>query len=357
MSDGILSQAEIDALLGVGDKGGAGRQVDLEAIGEVARIAVEAGVEALGEMVNAGASARLSGSELGPASDLIDLGPQMAVRVDMRGEFAGKVVYLLSTVHAAGLGEVVLGDAGRASVGAELNPSNAGAFHEAMNTVGSQLATAMSTILMANVEVDVHEPVPFDPSGAWDVFPVGREEQSARCDFHVSLGDYSFDLAVLIPVDTAERLLDALAEQLDEEKPKEASPKVREPERSPKPAAPKPATAPPRAERVQQASVSDFEFSDFGQRGGRSEPTNLDFLLDVPLEVTVELGRAQMQIREVLDLGKGSVIELDKLAGEPVEIFVNGKLIAKGEVVTIDENFGVKITEIVSRRERVSTLQ
>lgn len=79
----------------------------------------------------------------------------------------------------------------------------------------------------------------------------------------------------------------------------------------------------------------------------------LDLLMDVPLRVTVELGRTRMQIRDVLELGKGSVVELDKLAGEPVDLLVNGKLIARGEVVVIDENFGVRVTDIVSPAERL----
>lgn len=87
------------------------------------------------------------------------------------------------------------------------------------------------------------------------------------------------------------------------------------------------------------------------------EYDNLNLLLDVQLQVTVELGRTRMQIKELLALGKGSVIELDKLAGEPVEVYVNGKLVARGEVVTIDENFGVKITDIIERKERVLSLQ
>lgn len=82
--------------------------------------------------------------------------------------------------------------------------------------------------------------------------------------------------------------------------------------------------------------------------------SGLDLILDVPLKVTVELGRTRMQIRDVLELGKGSVVELDKLAGEPVDLLVNGKLIARGEVVVIDENFGIRVTDIVSPAERVS---
>jgi flagellar motor switch protein FliN/FliY len=80
-------------------------------------------------------------------------------------------------------------------------------------------------------------------------------------------------------------------------------------------------------------------------------------LLDIPLQVTVELGRTQRSVKDILELSQGSIIELDKLAGEPVDILVNRKLIAKGEVVVIDENFGVRVTEIISQRDRLEKLQ
>jgi len=85
--------------------------------------------------------------------------------------------------------------------------------------------------------------------------------------------------------------------------------------------------------------------------------TNLDLLLDIPLKVTVELGRTSKLIKDILELSQGSIIELDKLAGEPVDILVNNKLIAKGEVVVIDENFGVRVTDIISQRDRIIKLQ
>ena len=83
------------------------------------------------------------------------------------------------------------------------------------------------------------------------------------------------------------------------------------------------------------------------------EGTNMNLLMDVQMNLTVELGRTKMFIKEVLGLGEGSIIELDKLAGEPVDLLVNGKLVAKGEVVVIDENFGVRVTDIVSPIDRV----
>jgi flagellar motor switch protein FliN/FliY len=84
---------------------------------------------------------------------------------------------------------------------------------------------------------------------------------------------------------------------------------------------------------------------------------DIDFLLDVPLEIAVELGRTKMLIKDLLQLGQGSVIELDKIAGEPAEILVNGKLLARGEVVVVHEKFGVRLTDIISPAERIRQLK
>jgi flagellar motor switch protein FliN/FliY len=83
---------------------------------------------------------------------------------------------------------------------------------------------------------------------------------------------------------------------------------------------------------------------------------NLDFILDIPLEISVELGRTSMLINDLLQLGQGSVVELNKLAGEPLEILVNRKLIARGEVVVVNEKFGVRLTDIISPIDRVKSL-
>jgi flagellar motor switch protein FliN/FliY len=84
---------------------------------------------------------------------------------------------------------------------------------------------------------------------------------------------------------------------------------------------------------------------------------NLALILDIPLRVTVELGRTKMPVNELLNLGQGSVLELNKLAGEPMEVFVNDKLIARGEAVVVNEKFGVRLTDIISTKERVEQLK
>jgi len=103
-------------------------------------------------------------------------------------------------------------------------------------------------------------------------------------------------------------------------------------------------------------NVQSVQFPHLVPHGGSQEAGNIGLIMDVYMEMTVELGRTKKLIKEILNMGEGTIIELDKLAGEPVDILVNHKLIAKGEVVVIDENFGVRVTEIVSPSERMSDL-
>ncbi len=93
-----------------------------------------------------------------------------------------------------------------------------------------------------------------------------------------------------------------------------------------------------------------------GDQSGQSEDYDLDLILDIPLDVSAELGRVEMLINDLLQLGQGSIIELNKPVGEPVEIYINNKLIARGEVVVVDEKFGIRVTDIISPIERVESL-
>ncbi|MCJ8277911.1 MAG: flagellar motor switch protein FliN [Bdellovibrionales bacterium] len=107
-------------------------------------------------------------------------------------------------------------------------------------------------------------------------------------------------------------------------------------------------------EEVLNAEAPELEVVE-GQ--AKESGNNLDLILDIPLRVTVELGRAKMVVSELLNLGQGSVIELNKLAGEPMEILVNDKLVARGEAVVVNEKFGVRLTDIISPQERVEQLK
>lgn len=120
----------------------------------------------------------------------------------------------------------------------------------------------------------------------------------------------------------------------------------------PVPAAASVAMAPAAAAPVATAAA----FTPLETNGSSGDNSAIDLLLDVQLQVTVELGRARMKIGEILALRNGSVIELDRLAGEPADILINGTLIARGEVVVVDEKFGVRIIEVVSRAKRIASL-
>lgn len=107
-----------------------------------------------------------------------------------------------------------------------------------------------------------------------------------------------------------------------------------------------------------QAKVADFRDLTDEAKAPRQESGNreLDFILDIPLDVSAELGRTRLLINELLQLGQGSVVELNKLAGEPLEVYVNGKMVARGEAVVINEKFGIRLTDIISPMERVKQL-
>jgi flagellar motor switch protein FliN len=108
---------------------------------------------------------------------------------------------------------------------------------------------------------------------------------------------------------------------------------------------------------MDQKQEQELSFEELSENKSSTTARDLDFLLDIPLLVSVELGRTKMLINDLLQLGQGSVIELDKLAGEPMEIYVNNRLIARGEVVVVNEKFGVRLTDIISPSERVRQLR
>jgi flagellar motor switch protein FliN/FliY len=109
------------------------------------------------------------------------------------------------------------------------------------------------------------------------------------------------------------------------------------------------------ASAVQKDSAKSSDSSSSSLGAGKDR--NLALILDIPLRVTVELGRTKMPVNELLNLTQGSVVELSKLAGEPMEVYVNDKLIAKGEAVVVNEKFGVRLTDIISPSERVESLK
>jgi flagellar motor switch protein FliN len=107
----------------------------------------------------------------------------------------------------------------------------------------------------------------------------------------------------------------------------------------------------------QQAAATAAVFQDFSNKGVRTDtPNDIDFILDIPVQLTVELGRTKIAIKNLLQLAQGSVVELDGLAGEPMDVLVNGCLIAQGEVVVVNDKFGIRLTDIITPSERIRKL-
>lgn len=279
----------------------------------------------------------------------------------------------------------------------ELNDIHMSAVGEAMNQMMGTVATSLST--MFNKKIDISPPkVNLIDLGAEDKITdlVNNDEPVVKTSFRMEVdGLIDSEIMQILPLDVAKEMVSFLmgggAEAEAQEAPAPA------PEPAPAPVAPEPATvaaAPaPAASAPQPAApqyaappqpqyaappmgaqpvyappayannvvssgvpVQNAQFAPLTNEPVEVNAANISLIQDVPLQVTVELGRTKKSIREILEFSTGSIIELDKLAGEPVDIHVNGQLTAKGEVVVIDENFGVRITEIVSPMERVQSL-
>ena len=109
-------------------------------------------------------------------------------------------------------------------------------------------------------------------------------------------------------------------------------------------------------EGLEKVAAAAGQVANAANQTSARQPQTLDFILDVTLQVTVEVGRARMTIQDLLQLGQGSVVELEKLAGEPLDIYINGKSVARGEAVIVNEKFGVRLTDIISPEDRVEGL-
>lgn len=364
MSD-RLTQEEIDAMLngGVSKKEeGAVSELDekdkFDIIGEVGNISMSQAATTLSSILNRRVKITTPKvSKIKFADILVGLtAPKVATTVEFNEGLFGSNLMLLEVDDAVIIADLMMGGDGnpKSKKFTELELS---AVAEAMNQMIGSASTSMAT--MINRKVDILPPV----VDLWE------NQESITYDKIVSEDEIyciSFSLSVegLIeseimqvftePVveDIAQAMLSDKAQSI--RKPDEESSIVEEIEEK------EPITEQNPQSRLEKTtdkktSVSSAEFQPLDP-GPFSEGDNLDLILDVPLDLSVVLGKSRKSIKEILTLNTGSVIELDKLTDEPLEILVNGKLIATGEVVVINENFGVRITNILSQKQRLSHL-
>ncbi|WHZ05383.1 flagellar motor switch phosphatase FliY [Neobacillus sp. YX16] len=373
MSGATLSQEEINALFSQMDNSNQNFSLSIDdflssmekdALGEIGNISLGSSTTALSALLNQRVeitTPTLSVIEQARMEEMIQE-KHVAVHVDYTEGIRGKNLLMIKENDAKIIANLMMGGDGT-TLEPELSDMSLSAVQEAMNQMMGSAATSMSTLFSQKVDIS---PPTIDVLG----FPPKKLESLQddiiiKVSFRLAVGSLiDSNMVQFIPLSFGKEMIGKI---LQYEAP--TANKVVEEVKAAGAISPSPTTAnyaPPipsmeKAEisHVQaNANVQKVEFSTFPSSSDKSQgvPSNIDLLYDIPLEITVELGRTNLQIRKILELGPGAVIQLDKLAGEPVDILANQKLIAKGEVVVIEENFGVRITDIISTIDRLTKM-
>lgn len=337
--------------------------------------------------------------------------PHVAVHVTYVDGFEGINSLVIKTRDAQVIADLMLGGEGNPQE-EELNEIHISAVQEAMNQMMGSSATSMSTIFNRFVNISPPGIDILNMSSGDGINNLPVDETLIKISFRLIIGDLiDSTIMQLLPIEFAKDMVNTLINGTEEPAVDEPEATVEVPVKETAPQqmsqqeqAPMQQQVPMQQMPPQQGYPQDQGYGyNQGMPGGAGLPqmpygqpqmpypqapqqyggipnrnvnvqpvqfsnlqnapytqvdeNNLNLLMDIPLKVTVELGRTQKQIKDILELSQGSIIELDKLAGEPVDILVNHKLVAKGEVVVIDENFGVRVTDIVSQWDRIQKLQ
>lgn len=380
MNDGILSQQEIDALLAGGPKKAGSKATvsitdfERDALGEIGNISMGTSATILSTLLQRKVSITT------PEVNIINRQqvrtdfsmPYLIVEVQYREGLHGSNVFVVKTEDACLIADLMMGLEPGAPR-SQLTEIELSAVGEAMNQMMGSATTSLST--MFNTRIDISPPL-------LTVVNLGEEQLGLHTSFE-ELVTIKFQMVIenllqseimqIIPIEAVKHMMDMLtgtgsAQEYTELAPASAPAADNQAyETVPSPPQPQPAavssqmgfTAAPAAAKPAppELTVQPVQFASLHELSMGSMPQNIGLILDVPLDVTVELGKTRKSIKEVLELQQGSIIQLDKMAGEPVDLIVNGTLIARGEVVVIDENYGIRITAIISPMDRVNKLQ
>ena len=399
MNDGILSQEEIDALLkGQGQAEPANitnelNDIEEDTLGEVGNICMGTSATTLSTLLGKKVSITTprirytSRSQLRSEYPL----PYVVVEVKYRQGLKGSNMLVIKKEDASVIADLMMGGGGSI---AELNDLSLSAVSEAMNQMMGSATTSMSS--MFDQRIDINPPklsiVDFSDDNDLGGVLEGEYEHLVQISFKMVIENLvDSEIMQLIPVAYAREMVGTLMNNMPDvgmgivethlsTTPYEPNETIHdsvninwaetEPPldwglKSVAPAAPSNPTAPASAVHYDnqksvkkgQVAVCPVQFAGLDEATTHQEVRNIDIILDVPLDISVELGKTKKSIKEILELGPGSIIQLDRLAGEPVDLLVNGKLIAKGEVVVIDENYGIRISAIISPMDRMTKLQ
>lgn len=401
VSDGMLSQDEIDALLkGSSDENNDSAKIiknnklkiedyfnpmEEDAIGEIGNISFGSSATALSTLLQQKVEITTPSVSVVQKSELKEQfqHPYVAIEVNYTEGFSGSNLLVINQSDAAIIADLMIGGDGT-SPDELLGEIQVSAVQEAMNQMMGSAATSMSTIFNKKVDISPPRVELLDVNETDDANAIPNEDLLVQVSFRLKIGTLiDSNIMQLLPLHFAKDLINELINPKQEAATAEAVVEVQEPSsilnvqqqikqvqqpmrqtqqfteqpRQEMYSAQQPQYSQPREQQptvnVKPADFTTFERVQYQQ----PEIKNLDMLLDIPLQVTVELGRTKRSVKEILELSSGSIIELDKLAGEHVDILVNSKIVAKGEVVVIDENFGVRVTDIISQTERLNRLK
>lgn len=362
MSDGLLSQEEIDALLnGIPEKPVISDS-DKDLLGEIGNISMGSASTALstilGKMVNI-TTPKVSITSLNEMKSTFEV-PIVSLEVLYNGGIEGANLLLMKITDASVIADIMMGGSGEKKE-TTLSDMQISAVSEAMNQMIGSSATAMATMLNSAVNISPPTAEIWDTKSQQLSKYIKEDEQIVRISFKIVIeNSLDSEIMLLLGLNTAKTIVNKMTgdiqakqnteevnnstvEQVIEQKPSAAA-AMNNVNNEPKAATDAPVS-------VQKAMFSQLQDKNI------KEKQNIDLILDVPLEISVVLGKAQKTIKEILEMGTGTLVQLDRLTEEPVDILVNGKKVAVGEVVVVDENFGVRITSIVSNNEKIKSLK
>lgn len=388
--DGILSQEEISALLNDTGSENATQNTSLtdnekDAIGEIANISMGTAATTLFSLVNRKVEISTPVVSLATWDDIVEAyeRPCVFIRIAYTVGLDGNNLLILKENDVKIITDLMMGGDGINTDG-ELGELHLSAICEAMNQMMGSAATSLSSMLNKTIDIspphadliDLQENV---DEGTIDEF---LKNPFVKISFKMEIGDLvNSTIMQLYPISFAKEMCASITQNMEQDAAANASvtpqPKAKpEPQPTPQPAPQQtmqsqgmmgqemqgqpmmgqpmqgqPMMGQPMMSQPmmgQPVNVQPAQFQPFmGDLSAAFQKENIDLIMDVPLEVTVELGRTSKSIQEILDFAPGTIIELNKIAGEPIDVLVNGKYVAKGEVVVIEESFGVRITEII----------
>lgn len=375
--DGMLSQEEINALLGgMGEDSGSDSSdtsspegieplsgEEKDAIGEISNISMGTAATTLSTLLNQRVNITTPNVSIANWNDISESydRPCVFIQISYIEGLDGNNILIIRENDVKIITDLMMGGTGTDVENTELTELHLSAICEAMNQMMGSAATSISSVLEKKVDISPPTASLIDLDGSIDEEGLGDflKGQFVKVSFRLEIGTLiDSELMQLYPIDFAKELYSKFMSSSETDQsapaPQPAPAPVAPVAPQPMPAAPQPVPmpvqeyAPAPMQPVQPVNVAPAQFQTFDNSiNPLMQQENMGLIMDVPLEVTVELGRTNKTIKEILDFSPGTIIELNKLAGEAIDLLVNGKYVAKGEVVVIEDNFGIRITEIV----------